>query len=57
MGQQLDPPMRVVYLIRNPLDCKASNIRHEMHRKGETLPAHVPSATTNAFDATRRVRK
>ena len=39
-NQQLDPPMRVVYLIRNPLDRKASNIRHEMHRKGETLPAH-----------------
>jgi len=32
MGNQLNPPIRVVYLIRNPLDRRTSNIRHEANK-------------------------
>ena len=41
VGQQTNPPIRVIYLTRNPLDRKLSNIRHNKSKKSnQTIAAH-----------------
>ena len=38
VGAQQDPPIRVIYLTRNPIDRKLSNLRHE--EQNLEIPAH-----------------
>mmetsp|Transcript_21765 Transcript_21765/g.31154 ORF Transcript_21765/g.31154 Transcript_21765/m.31154 type:complete len:184 (-) Transcript_21765:119-670(-) len=36
----IDPKVKVVYLTRNPLDRKISNLRHDLSKEASGLPAH-----------------
>ena len=41
VGQQSNPPIRIIYLTRNPLDRKLSNIRHvKSKQSNHTIAAH-----------------
>jgi formylmethanofuran dehydrogenase subunit E-like metal-binding protein len=41
IGKSVDPKVKVVYLTRNPLDRKVSNLRHDLSKQAkEDLPAH-----------------
>ena len=44
-----DPPIKVLYLTRSPLDRIMSNIRHSGHQRTSTVPAHCAIGDTECI--------